>query len=314
MAFVYREDDSWKDKAREAEGWVELHKRKGYYEPGDESVDLQIPYLDQEPWQSVARRFDQALSQLRLTGAEAVLDLGAGRGWAAKQLALLGCKTVALDVTDDVNVGLGRGHALMEDAGVFFERVIGDGEYPPFQPASFDVIFCSAALHHATDLPLLLMNVQRVLKPGGRLCAIREPSLSVIDEEDEELRREAEEEIAVGIGETRPTYDAYLEGLRDAALLPKEVVPAPSLSMSDGDVQAWACDLGAIWAWPNWRDPGRSARRVWAYASKRLQALGRGKLRAGTAGDADDRRSRTLAAVAHWCTGELFLLAEKTKP
>jgi ubiquinone/menaquinone biosynthesis C-methylase UbiE len=311
MAFVHREDDIWAAKAREAQGWVELHKRQGYYKPGEQRVDLKIPYHDEEPWQSVARRFDQALARLQLTGVETVLDLGAGRGWAAKHMALLGCETVALDVADDENVGLGRSRSLMDDAGVFFERVIGDGEHLPFQPESFDGVFCSAALHHATDLPLLLMNVHRVLKPGGWLCAIREPSLSAIDEAAEELRRNAEEEIAVGIGETRPTFGAYLDALRAADLLPKMVVPAPSLSMNDSDVQVWARDLGALWAWPDWHDPRRSARRVWDFANKRLQALAQRKLPWVAASNADDSRARALAAVAHWCTGELFILAEK---
>lgn len=313
MPFVHREDDSWTSKAREANGWVKIHKQQGIYDPSEAAVDLQIPYYDEEPWTGVARQFDQALARLQLSGDETVLDLGAGRGWAAKQFALLGCDTVALDVAEDENVGLGRGQELMGDAGVYFERVIGDGEHLPFQPRSFDLVFCSAALHHATDLPLLLKNVGQVLKSGAMLCAIREPSLSMIENEEEELARGAVEEMEVGINETRPTYDQYVSALRGAGLSPTLVVPAPGLSMATSDAKTWARDLGAIWAWPDWRAPRRSAWRVWAYGTKRLRALKLGKLQLAADRDSGDERANALAAAARWCTGDLFLLAEKNE-
>jgi SAM-dependent methyltransferase len=311
MALVHREDDSWSSKAREAAGWVALHKHQGNYEPGEEQIDLQIPYYPQEPWIGVARSFDAALQRLQLQGGEIALDLGAGRGWAAKRFALLGCEVVALDVTADEHVGLGRGRALMDNAGIYFERVIGDGENLPFQPQTFDLVFCSAALHHATDLGLLLQNVAKVLKCGGRLCAILEPSLSVLDDEAEWLARAASEEAAVGINETRPTYEAYLRALRDAGLQPVEVVPAPSLHMSEADMQAWAQDLGAVWAAPDWRNPKRTARRLWAFGTKRLRAILRGRAWQPVIAERSDVPQAVLEAVATWCMGELFVLAER---
>lgn len=311
MAFVHREDDSWTSKAREAEGWVEIHKHQGIYEPSEDAVDLQIPYYEEEPWIGVARRFEQALERLKLSGDETVLDLGAGRGWAAKQFALLGCETVALDVAEDENVGLGRGHALMEDAGVYFERVIGDGEHLPFQPQSFDLVFCSAALHHATDLVSLIKNVQRTLRQGGILRAIREPSLSMIESEKEELARDAAKEMELGINETRPTYDQDISAVRAADLTPILVVPAPGLSMATTDATEWARDVGAQWSWPEWRAPRRSAWRLWAYGTKRLKALKLGKVQRRAVKKSEDPRTRALAAVARWCTCELLLVAEK---
>lgn len=313
MAFVHREDESWSTKAREAAGWVEIHKRQGIYEQPEKGIDLQIPYVGEEPWLGVARRFDQALDILNLDGSERVLDLGAGRGWAAKQFALRGCEAVALDVTWDENIGLGRGRALMEDADVFFERIIGDGEKIPLAPETFDVVFCSAALHHAQDLPRLLGEVGRVLRPGGRLCAIREPVLGVIDDEATELARDGSEEMDVGINETRPTYDAYLSALQQAGLTPLKLVPGPSLAMSNEEVQVWARDLGAVWAWPDWRRPKRTVWRLWAYGSKRLRAWRLGQGLSLKKDQARDARARALTAAARWTTGELFLLAEKQR-
>ena len=311
MPFLYRDDASWVSKAREADGWVAIHKKQGNYEPSEEAVDLQIPYYPEEPWIGVARSFDAALELLKLSGSELVLDLGAGRGWAAKEFARLGCEVIALDVVPDENIGLGRARALMEHAGVFFERVIGDGENLPFQPESFDLVFCSAALHHATDLGLLLQNVQRVLKVGGRLCAIREPWLSMVEDEAEQVNREAAEELAVGIHETCPTYMDYLDRLQRGGLEPLRVVPAGTLHMSDAEVQAWARDLGALIAMPNWREPRRSAWRLWAYARRRLGALRRRRLLLSWNHGASDEGERALKAVLRWCKGELFVLARK---
>lgn len=311
MPFLYRQDASWEAKAREAAGWVALHKKRGIYEPREKAIDLQIPYYAEEPWIGVARAFDAALARLQLSGSESILDLGAGRGWAAKQFALMGCDVVAIDVTADQNIGLGRGRALMEDAGVHFESVIGDGENLPFQPETFDLVFCSAALHHSSDLPRLLENVHKVLKPGGRLCAIREPSLSVLADEAEELARDAAEEAAVGINETRPTYEDYIAALHGAGLQPMLVVPAPALAISEADAMAWARDLGVLWASPDWRHPRRSLWRLRAYGSKRARALLKGKLLEMRGANVRREAEGVLEEVTKWCTVELFVMGEK---
>lgn len=311
MPFLYRQDASWEAKAREAVGWVALHKKQGIYEPSEEAIDLQIPYYPEEPWIGVGHRFDAALAQLALDGSETVLDLGAGRGWAAKQFASLGCDAVALDVTADENIGLGRGRALMEHAGVFFERVIGDGENLPFQPETFDLVFCSAALHHSSDLPLLLKNVQTVLKTGGRLCAIREPSLSALENEAEALARDAADEAEVGINETRPAFADYLLAMRSAGLQPTMVVPAPAMEMTDAQVRAWARDLGVLWPMPDWRQPRRSLWRLWSYSRSRVRALLKGKLSEVTDDSIRSCDARVASAIARWCTVELFVMGEK---
>jgi uncharacterized protein YbaR (Trm112 family) len=138
---LFCDDDQWVAKAREADGWVQQHKLMGIYEQGPDAVDLKLPYYPEDPWINVARSFDIALYELQLTGNETVLDLGAGRGWAAKQFALRGCRAVALDITPDENIGLGRSWALMAQANTCFYPVIGDGERLPFFPEQLDIVF-----------------------------------------------------------------------------------------------------------------------------------------------------------------------------
>ena len=44
-----------------------------------------------------------------------------------------------------------------------------DGKHLPFDNNAFDVIFCSEVFEHVFNLPELLREINRVLKPGGRL-------------------------------------------------------------------------------------------------------------------------------------------------
>jgi SAM-dependent methyltransferase len=268
MPLLYVDDQRWASKAVEAAGWVTYHKELGIYEPGEQPVDLQIPYFPDEPWLTVARSFDIVLDLLALSGAERVLDLGAGRGWAAKQFALRGCTVVALDIVADANVGLGRGHALWEEAGTFFERLIGDGENLPLQPGTFDLVFCSATLHHASDLPLLMDNISRVLKPGGRLCAMAEPCLGLLVDAAEVLARDAAQEMAHGINETRPNLVTYTAALHEAGLAIDHAFPPAAYGKTIAELLPWAERLGVVAPRLNLRRPRASfrslrARRGW---------------------------------------------------
>lgn len=311
MPRLYVNDAAWTSKAREAQGWVELHRNMGIYEQGEEAVDLRIPYYPEDPWTRVSRSFDIALERLNLTGEETVLDLGAGRGWAAKQFALRGCRAVALDITPDENVGLGRGRALMEDAGTYFERIIGDGERLPFYPQTFDVVFCAASLHHSSDLPLLLQNASRVLKEGGRLCAINEPSISVLEREESVLAESASPELEVGINETRPNFLEYRRALEDNGLRISEAFPTDTYHMDDEMVREWAQDLGVIFPRFSLRQPLRTTYRLMTYVARRATAVARGRWPSTNGMSAGNERERLLYGALLWTGNELFLLAEK---
>lgn len=312
MPHLYVNDASWRSKAREAAGWVTLHKQQGVYEQAEQAVDLQIPYHPEEPWLTVARGFDVALSQLGLTGRETVLDLGAGRGWAAKQFALRGCRVVALDVVADENIGLGRGRVLMEQANTHFERMIGDGEKLPFRPGVFDVVFCAAALHHSSNLPLLLRQAGRVTKAGGRLCAINEPVISLLHDEREVLAGDASAELAVGINETRPNILGYLAALADNGFEVVQILPAALYHESEATLVSRAQELGAIRPDAYWRQLYRLPRPVRYYLGNRLRALLRGLMgKTGMPPFVKDERGRLGYAILLWAGGELFLLARK---
>lgn len=311
MPHLFVDNAEWAPKAVEAQGWVTLHQNMGIYEQGEDAVDLQIPYYPEEPWIGVARSFDMALEFLRLTGDETVLDLGAGRGWAAKEFAKRGCRVVALDVVADDQVGLGRAKAIMTHHNTFFERVIGDGENLPFLAEKFDLVFCSATLHHTSDLPLFVRNIARVVRPGGRLCAIHEPCISILEDEAEVLARDATEELELGINENRPSIQAYHFAFREAGFGLEEAFPTVSYEMDDDRLGQWAHDLGAIRGRFVFSDPVRSFWRRYNYWKKRVAAQNKGI----EVGD-DDKvfpagRKRIAYQALLWMSGEVFLLGRK---
>lgn len=117
--------------------------------------------------------FDWLRRQLRRRGCCRVLELGAGRGWAAHALAGDGHDVIATDILDDGVIGLGRAAKLQAD-GPWFGCVRSAAEELPFRSESFDCVFCFTTLQHVLDLERAIREAARVLKPGGLFFAFEE--------------------------------------------------------------------------------------------------------------------------------------------
>jgi ubiquinone/menaquinone biosynthesis C-methylase UbiE len=104
---------------------------------------------------------------LELDGSELLLDVAAGTGHAARELAGRVRVAVALDVTPAM---LEAGKAAGErDAieNIVFMR--GDAAALPFLDASFDVVVTRFALHHVERPRDVLAEIARCVRPGGRV-------------------------------------------------------------------------------------------------------------------------------------------------
>jgi demethylmenaquinone methyltransferase/2-methoxy-6-polyprenyl-1,4-benzoquinol methylase len=118
------------------------------------------------------KRFTLELCGLR--PAHRVLDLAGGTGdLACKQAAMVGesGKVVLADINAAM---LQRGRDRMIDAG-FVDRVDAvqcNAESLPFADNYFDCITIAFGLRNVTDKGRALASMQRVLKPGGRLCVL----------------------------------------------------------------------------------------------------------------------------------------------
>lgn len=310
LPHLYVNDEKWAPKAIEAEGWVAYHKNLGIYDQGDDPVDFKIPYYPEEPWIKVGRSFDVAMQELNLSGTETVLDLGAGRGWAAKEFAKRGCRVVALDVVSDENVGLGRAKAIMDHHDVYFDRIIADGENLPFIAQKFDVVFCAAALHHSSNLPLLLQNIQKVLKANGQLCAINEPCIPVFENEQLILKRDAMPELELGINETRPDMLTYASALQKAHLHLIRTFPVQGYQMSEVNLRQWGQQLGTFMPHFQLRQPRTYLKQLSHFYGRRFFAWRNGRY-AQAKRFLDQHPDKLGLHILVWSGGELFLIAQK---
>jgi ubiquinone/menaquinone biosynthesis C-methylase UbiE/uncharacterized protein YbaR (Trm112 family) len=125
---------------------------------------------------SLASHYRAFTEKLALTGKEKLLELGADSCWSVSGFAKLGCDCVALDISHHLIVS----DLYMREYNIYFERVIADMSRLPFRDESFDVVFCSQTLHHSMNLQETLREINRVLKPGGKLALFSEPALGIL--------------------------------------------------------------------------------------------------------------------------------------
>ncbi len=95
-----------------------------------------------------------------------VLEIGCGSAPCSRWLAGQGARPVGLDLSRGM---LERGQAVMARGGPRVPLVQADAEALPFPDASFDLA-CSAfgAVPFVADSALVMREVARVLRPGGR--------------------------------------------------------------------------------------------------------------------------------------------------
>ncbi len=100
-----------------------------------------------------------------------VLELGGGEGWLSIELAKLGMRVKAIDISED-RINRANERALRECKNTpsslpAFE--VGDlNTYLPARSA-YDVVVAHDALHHILLLDRLLGESAKALKPGGRI-------------------------------------------------------------------------------------------------------------------------------------------------
>jgi ubiquinone/menaquinone biosynthesis C-methylase UbiE len=213
-------------KRGEATGWAELARARGWYEPDDE-VDAHLPFLnrdlgwDDKSWRATEHSFQLLLDRSIRPGLR-VLEVGAAKCWAAQHLLPRGCEYVATDILADGAIGLGRGAFYEERAGPFL-RVQADGEHLPFPDASFDVVYCVAALHHALDLEAMVSEMSRVARHGGVVAGLNEGTRAI--GRSGEVADQAEEK-SFGINEHVHSLPAYLWAFARAGLRVRRVEQA----------------------------------------------------------------------------------------
>jgi SAM-dependent methyltransferase len=99
-------------------------------------------------------------------GTERALDSGCGAGALAFALAPFVKRVVGVDLSADL---VAAGNEL---APPNCELSLGDATALPFEYGSFDISGCMRVLHHARRPELVVSELARVTRPGGRILLI----------------------------------------------------------------------------------------------------------------------------------------------
>ncbi len=159
-------------------------------------------------------RFYSAMEELRLTGKEKILEIGACFSYASFKFAQKGCSVVALDISNYLKVS----SLYVEKA--YFERLFSDMHHMPFADNSFDIVFGSAVLHHSKDLKSAFSEIRRVLRPGGRLVLINEAGRGVW-ERIHPVYKQMEEK---GFGDTAYNLLEWKKGAQDGGFKKVKII------------------------------------------------------------------------------------------
>ena len=163
------------DRVRDiAETYYDSAEADAFYRTiwGGEDIHIGIYRTPDEGIVAASRRTVETMAELLgggLSDRTKVLDLGAGYGGSARFIAAqFGCPVACLNVSaiqNAYNRRLNREHGLEAKIDV----IHGTFEDVPVPDASVDVVWSQDAFLHSGDREKVMAEVDRVLKPGGRL-------------------------------------------------------------------------------------------------------------------------------------------------
>lgn len=124
------------------------------------TFDRIAPHYDRWIGRFMSRRFDLMAELLACSSEEVILDLGGGTGLFSRRIVDR-CKAVHL---------LDESPLMIEQvpAGKILSR-LGNATETGYPGRFFDAVVLSDVYHHIREQDLLLSEIARILKPGGRL-------------------------------------------------------------------------------------------------------------------------------------------------
>ena len=155
-------------------GWPEdmgeLAREEAHYHDHFDEDAIEVHRLDSWRNRFYHERLWAALRKLE-KGSH-ILEVGAGSGYDAKQLA----SDYKLTLTDISPKTLQRLHDRLDHQDVTY--IAADGEKLPFVDGAFDAVFMVATWHHIEDPQAAINEAARVTRSGGRLVIGVEPNVT----------------------------------------------------------------------------------------------------------------------------------------
>ncbi len=122
---------------------------------------------------------ERGLEFLDVQEGDTVLEIGFGSGYSLVEIARSAGETgrvYGIDVTPEM-VKSARKRLEQEGLAERVELYEGDAREMPYEDNQFDAVYIAATLElfDTPDIPRVLTEIKRVLKPGGRLGVISMP-------------------------------------------------------------------------------------------------------------------------------------------
>ncbi|HRF58605.1 MAG TPA: class I SAM-dependent methyltransferase [Fimbriimonadaceae bacterium] len=108
--------------------------------------------------------------------SQTILELGAGQGWASCVVKRLfpEAKVIATDISEHAVASIGKWERVFE---VKVDETFACKSYEiPVEDGSLDLVFCFEAAHHFVKHRATFAELARVLRPGGAVLYLHEPS------------------------------------------------------------------------------------------------------------------------------------------
>jgi arsenite methyltransferase len=131
---------------------------------------------------------DAAIAKANLAPGAVVADVGTGTGFVAAGLAHMAGKVYGFDASVVMLDVARRNLAAISNV----ELREAPGDHLPLADAALDGVFANMYLHHAPDPSAAILEMVRVLKPGGVLC------LTDLDTHDHTWQREQMADLWMG--------------------------------------------------------------------------------------------------------------------
>ena len=154
-------------------GWNRDHIHLGLFEPGELPQPGEKPRNSAGVARAVERMVDVVVGPAAITERHHVVDAGCGVGGTAIHLANAhGCRVTGVNVN---RLQLEIAQQKVVDAGVA-DRVSLEyadcGQSLPFADNTIDAVVNIESACHYSDRERFLREVQRILKPGGKIVAM----------------------------------------------------------------------------------------------------------------------------------------------
>ena len=152
--------------------------------PNYDRIDNSIYHAENDPWwqpDSVLHLLKTSINPVRVGYfakklfselniaplGSAALEVGCGGGIFCEEIARMGFDATGIDPSGQ-SLQIAVTHAKAGGLKIRYEK--GRGEALPYRDNSYDVVFCCDVLEHVPDLPAVISEISRVLKPGGVFC------------------------------------------------------------------------------------------------------------------------------------------------